>query len=364
MKPLPNITDPVFEQPDHYNLFDRFWLKLIRDKRDLPFVHLTLKITFIMVPLGLLLYMPFIAGWLWWTIAATYFFINNFIYKGSFGLMLHCTSHRAWFKSKYKWMNYYLPWFIGPFFGQTPETYFSHHIGMHHLENNLEDDESSTMLYQRDSLRGFTNYFLHFLFLGLITLIKYFDIRNRTKLRNKIIRGELSFIFLCGILCMINWQATVMVFIQSFFISRLIMMLGNWAQHAFVDYDEPSNFYKYSITCINTSYNHKCWNDGYHISHHIKPGMHYTLYPDHFKSTLDEYVKNKALVFEGVHWLHIWWYLMNKNYNKLADHLVNINGMFDSEQEAIELMKIRTHKMPKRGITVKSLKEKVGWAIN
>jgi hypothetical protein len=36
---------------------------------------------------------------------------------------------------------------------------------------------------------------------------------------------------------------------------------------------------------------------------------------------------------------------MRKNYKKLADHLVNINGMFTSEQEAISLMKSRTAKI-------------------
>lgn len=74
-------------------------------------------------------------------------------------LMLHCTSHRVLFKKQYGWLNYYLPWVIGPLFGQTPETYFVHHLGLHHAKNNTADDESSTMFYQRDSAWSFLHYF-------------------------------------------------------------------------------------------------------------------------------------------------------------------------------------------------------------
>ena len=360
MKPMPQtLTDPTFVKPDGYSKFDQFWVDKIKDERDLPFVHLSIKITLIMIPLGILLYMPFIEGWVWWTIAALYFYFNNFVYKAGFGLMLHCTSHRPWFKSKYKFMNHYLPWFVGPFFGQTPETYFSHHIGMHHLENNLEADESTTMTYQRDSFGGWFKYYLNFLFTGLITLAQYFHKRNRNKLRNKVIRGEFSFFLLCFLLgYFISWPATIMVFVIPFIISRIIMMLGNWAQHAFVDYDDPNNCYKNSITCINTNYNHKAWNDGYHISHHIKPTLHWTLHPNHLTENLQEYIDNEALVFDNIHFLHVWWYLMTKNYDKLLDNLVNIDGkMWKSREHALSVMLERTKKMERRGITVDSLKK-------
>ncbi len=342
MRAFPSITDPEFIRPQKYSAFDNFWLGLIRDERDLPFIYLTLKISLIMVPLGILLYMPFITGWLWWAVAVAYFYCNNFVFKGPFGLMLHCTSHRPWFKKEYGLANKYLAWIIGPFFGQTPETYASHHLGMHHRENNLEDDLSSTMDYQRDSLKDFGRYFAEFFFNGVLSLIHYFNIRKQKKLSRRVMRGELVFIFMCIGLCFVNWPATVMVFILPFLISRLIMMMGNWAQHSFVDPDDPGNDYKNSITCINAKYNKKCWNDGYHISHHIKPAMHWTQHPAHLKENLDEYADNMALVFDGVEFLFVWKNLMAKKYDVLADHLVNINNMFSSKEEAIRIMKHRT----------------------
>ena len=47
--------------------------------------------------------------------------------------MTHSTSHRKFFKQKYRYLNYYLTWIIGPFYGLSPNTFFAHHIGMHHI---------------------------------------------------------------------------------------------------------------------------------------------------------------------------------------------------------------------------------------
>jgi hypothetical protein len=124
------------------------------------------------------------------------------------------------------------------------------------------------------------------------------------------------------------------------------MMLGNWAQHSFIDGTNPENLYTNSINCINTKYNTVCWNDGYHIIHHLRPGMHYTEMPGEFLKRKDEFARNKAIVFDGIHYLHIFTFLLTKRYDKLAHNLVNINNMFASNEEAIMLLKERTRKIP------------------
>ena len=346
MKPLQALTDPVFVKPAQYSAFDSFLLRAIRDERDLPFVHLTLRITVTMLPVAVLLYMPFVKGW-WWALAAVaYQFLNNITYKGPFGLMLHCTSHRKLFKKEYEGLNNYIPWVLAPFFGHSPETYYTHHIGMHHAENNLEDDESSTMPYDRDSLRGWLHYFGKFLFTGIYHLATYFFRKKRQRLLFRSVRGEIMFILFCAAMCFVSWPATLMVFIIPFFLYRLVAMMGNWAQHAFIGADDPGNAYKNSITCINTKYNVKCWNDGYHISHHQRQTMHYTEHPGYFLKTLDGYVKNEAIVFDGIHFLHVFIWLMRKRYDLLAKHFVNIGDRFANDEEVKAFLKSRTRKIP------------------
>lgn len=344
MRNLPEINDPSSVAGPSTRL-DRFFASLLRDQRDLPFVHLTLKITFTLIPLAVLLFLPGVPAWLWWTAAVAYQYLNNITFKGPYGLMMHCTSHRPWFKRRFAFMNHYLPWIIGPFFGQTPETYYTHHIGMHHPENNMPEDESSTMGFQRDSFRDYLVYLGTFLFAGIYHLCSYFVRKQKKRLLYRSVRGELLFIAMCAGLCFINWPATLVVFILPFFTFRVIAMTGNWAQHAFIDANEPDNAYKNSVTCINTKYNEKCWNDGYHISHHIKSGMHWTEHPRFFRETLQEYINNDAVVFENIHFLHVFIYLVRGRYDLLAKHFVNIGNRYSSDEEIIATLRARTKRI-------------------
>jgi hypothetical protein len=97
---LPPNTDPVYHAPASLSRLDRFFLKLINDKRDLPFIYLTLKVCYTMLPFAVLLYLPFVNSWLWLASAAIYLYLNNVTYKGPFGLMMHCSSHRPLYKKK------------------------------------------------------------------------------------------------------------------------------------------------------------------------------------------------------------------------------------------------------------------------
>jgi fatty acid desaturase len=338
------LTDPEYTVPASTSALDRLFLRAIRDPRDLPFVHKTLEVTFTLIPLGVLLFMPFITGWLWWAIAVVYLFLNNVTYKGPFGLMLHCTTHRPFFKAP--WMNNYLPWVLAPFFGQSPETYHAHHVGMHHAENNLEPDESSTMPYQRDSGWAFVRYFVVFFFTGIYTLAAYFFMRKRKRLLYRVVRGELLFILGCALLCMVNWPATLVVFILPFIIFRLVAMAGNWVQHAFVSADEPGNPFQNSVTCINVKFNHKCWNDGYHISHHIDATMHWTDHPRYFREHLQDYADQRAVVFSGLNYLNIFGMLMSDRYDKLAEHFVNVGNVYRNNEEVIAFLRSRTAPVP------------------
>jgi hypothetical protein len=124
------------------------------------------------------------------------------------------------------------------------------------------------------------------------------------------------------------------------------MMAGNWAQHAFIDAASPENCYRNSITCINASYNRRCFNDGYHIGHHLKPAMHWTDLPLEFQNNLNVYKQEKAIVFHTIDFFIIWLFLMLRRYDWLAHFYVNL----DSEKpmpkpEIIALLKKRVQRI-------------------
>jgi len=342
MRSLSSITDPIYKQTAVGTL-DSFFLKYIKDKRDLPFIYLMIKLFLLFVPAAIIAFTIDNTTWIWWTLATVYCAALLW-YTGPFTLMLHNTSHRPFFKRAYKICNRFIPWVLCPFMGQSPDTYFSHHIGMHHAENNLEPDLSSTMKYQRDSFLDYMKYFISFLFLGVLQLIQYHKDRNKKKFMKQAIIGELTFFALWIILAIFNWKATILVFILPTIVVRFAMMSGNWAQHAFIDASAPENNYRNSITCINTLYNRRCFNDGYHIGHHLKPHMHWTEMPQDFEKNIDQYIANKAVVFEGIDYFVIWLWLMLKRYDILARHFVNIGNHYQSQEEIIAFLKQRTRK--------------------
>jgi fatty acid desaturase len=119
-------------------------------------------------------------------------------------------------------------------------------------------------------------------------------------------------------------------------------MAGNWVQHTFVDADEPGHHFKNSITCINVPFNHRCWNDGYHISHHIDPTMHWTEHPVYFQEHVAEFAKHEAVVFAGLNYMDVFVRLMRKRYDLLARHFVDIDGRYSSDEAVIAFLKSRT----------------------
>jgi fatty acid desaturase len=333
------LTDPVYAKPARYGRFDRFLLKFIVDERDLVFLHLMLRIAIVIVPIAVYLFLP---GRFSWWIAVPYLALNWVVFLGPYILMLHCACHRRLFKREYEWMNKIIPWVLGPFFGETPETYFGHHLGMHHPENNLDDDLSCTMRYQRDSFLHFLAYFFRFFLLIVPELSIYFTRKGRGKLLRKTLLGEFSWYLLVIALAFYNFEATLAVFIIPFVFARFMMMAGNWGQHAFIDASDAGNCYRNSITCINVAYNRKCFNDGYHIIHHLEPSLHYTDMPGEFLANLDHYARQKAIVFEGLDFFMIWFLLMVKAYKLLARKLVRLDDAMRSEDEVIAFLKSRT----------------------
>ena len=182
MKQLTVLTDPVCYPENKFRKYRKIGLELIYDKRDLPFIYLLTYVHFTVILPAILLYTSLFKGQIWWIVIIPYFFLSQFYYKGRFGLMFHCICHRKIFKKKYQLIYTYVTWCVAPFFGHSPESYFSHHIGMHHIENNMPQDSSCTMGYQRDSFKAFLKYYFKFLLFGFKTTFLYLYYHKRKKM--------------------------------------------------------------------------------------------------------------------------------------------------------------------------------------
>jgi len=339
------ITDPVFEKEKKPSLIGRFLMTFLRDERDIPIGIFAIKMNLLLLPYAIILFWP---GVFRWWLGLPYPLIAFAIFAGPYINLLHNISHRPVFKKQFKFLNTWLVWVNGPLIGQTPETYYAHHMGMHHYEGNLPADHSSTMKHQRDSIFGFLAYYLEFFLIGFPQLALYLYRKKRYKVVVNMIVGEFSYLALAAFALYFHTPAAICVFVIPFVLERFLLMAGNWGQHAFVDHDEPDNDYKSSITFINSKYNHLCFNDGYHIAHHLEAARHWMTFPEELQKNKQKYIDNKALIFHTTDFFQIFLMLMGKKYKKLASYVVQLdekNPM--SEEQIIELIKSRMKKFDK-----------------
>jgi len=325
----------------------KWWTRALNDPRDIVFVNLSLAMILTMWPAAGLLYWLSVTGQFSWWLAVPYAALF-YSWMDRFTLMLHCTVHRPLYNRSFKALNDVIPWLVGTVLGQTPTAYFVHHMGMHHREGNLPADLSTTMPFRRDRFTHWLQYWGRFMTLCTFELTLYHHRAGRGKMVRRLVLGEGVYWGVAVALSVwVSFEATVVVFIAPVVLMRTLMMAGNWGQHAFVDPDEPANDFKSSITCINSRYNRRCFNDGYHIIHHIKPSLHYTEMPVEFDQNRHLYGQQDAIVFDGLDFFEVWAILMFGSKRTLAKHFVQLPGAPErSEAEIIELFERRLRPFP------------------
>jgi hypothetical protein len=170
------------------------------------------------------------------------------------------------------------------------------------------------------------------------------------KLAARTLGGEVFFLAAMSVGLWLNWRPTLAVFVFPYVFVRFLMMFGNWGQHAFVDAARPASPYVNSITCINSRYNRRCFNDGYHIGHHVKATRHWSEMPEDFQRNVDTYAKEGAIVFEGIDFFMVWLLLMTGSWRRLARAYVRLPGAPErTEEEIIVLLKERVRPILREG---------------
>jgi hypothetical protein len=176
-------------------------------------------------------------------------------YMGSYTLMMHQHIHMRGILSKsYSRLDAAFPYITDPLMGHTWNSYYFHHVKHHHVEANGPNDLSSTVRYQRDDIWHFLHYVGRFYFFCWFDLPRYFLRTRKPDLALKAGGFEVgNYLFLYCMFSFVNARATCFVFLIPLAIMRLGMMIGNWAQHAFVDEVEPDSDFRSSITVIDVA---------------------------------------------------------------------------------------------------------------
>jgi fatty acid desaturase len=331
------LTDPI-HRPRPLRAIERVLATILHDSRDLPFVWLIAAVSATVVPAAVMLILaPNVS---WW-VASAYLLVLIAVFQARFLAMYHYVAHRMLFTRRTAFLNYWVNWVLGPLFGVPPNGYYAHHLLMHHVENNQEDDLSSTMPYQRDSFRDFLRYCFDVLGGAYYYLPVSLLRRKRYRLARHVFIGGFTYLGFIAVVACFNWRAALVVFIIPWAVAMLGFCCTTWGAHAFIDPATPDNIYRGAVICLNTLYNRVAFNDGYHIVHHVKPHLHWSELPTEFLANRANYAREGAIVFEKLDYPGIVFLLMIKRYDVLARHCVHL-GPRRSDAEMVAILRERT----------------------
>jgi fatty acid desaturase len=327
------LTDPTAVPTYGDGPLSRWCKSALYDPRDEVFVRLTLKMIVVMSVAMAILFRFFN----WWLVP---FYLALWgWYVPPVILMLHCTMHRPFIR-KPKWLGRIHAPLMAFFFGILTG-YTEHHMGMHHVEDNMGEDLSSTLRYRRDSFLHFLHYFGRFFFFVLIELPGYLSKKRRNAMARKAVLGEFAHWAVIAAAVYAKPGFGLVAFVTPYVVVRMMMMVGNWGQHAFINTARKNSGLANSITCINSGYNRRAFNDGYHVGHHLKANRHWTELPQDFLDSREMYVKEGVIVFEKIDFFLVSVLLWTGSWRTLAKCFVRLDGIERSDDDVIAMLKSR-----------------------
>jgi hypothetical protein len=86
-------------------------------------------------------------------------------------------------------------------------------------------------------------------------------------------------------------------------------------------------------------YNWVGFNDGYHITQHLRLNLHWTEKPAEYLQHRTSYSGEGAIVFGGIDYYQIATLLFSKRYGTLAHHCFDVSEGRLSEQEMSEILR-------------------------
>jgi hypothetical protein len=318
---------------------------LMKDERDLPLVWLQINIVTMLLPAAVLVFWVNmnVESSLYCFLCGVAYFVLLVVFEERFILMLHFSSHRAIYKDRR--LHDLMVWGLPSFFGIPPGTvYHSHHVIMHHIENNHGMDISSTEMYQRDNWLHFLMYWIRFAVLIAIEVPAY---SFKTKRWNYFAESLLGIgAWAMGIYFLtthVSAGGAFWVFILPHIFSMTAMAFGNWSQHMFVDPDSPESNYTLTYNCMDTPGNQTTFNDGYHIVHHVNARLHWTEMPKWFHDNREKHFEGGAITFRGIHFMDVGILTMTGQLHKLASHYVHLGKREDTPtvDQVVEIFKKR-----------------------
>ena len=321
---------------------DRLGRKVLRDPRDTPALRLMVSISLTALPIflvqlalgkpRLLLVVAF-----YLSLYGPKFqrFVRMFSAK-------HLEAHRrqGYFSDKYdKVFGRYLEFVLGYLYGNVPELDRTVHVRLHHTEQGGPGDTVSSIGCDRTSRLDFLWYLSDNIWtvLGLVPYA-YFKARGDKKNQRRMLWGMTRFYVYFAAVFTYDWQIGILFVLVPLLTMNFITAITAWVQHAFCDPENPEDYFANTVTLADEL----CFmNEGYHLCHHHRAGLHWTEMPAHLERISGKMRDAGSLVFRDLDFMELFLELtLLRRMNVLAEKLVPWEPM--NQEQRLALLAKRT----------------------
>jgi len=321
---------------------DRLGKEVLRDSRDTPALRLMISLSLTVVPIfviQLVLGKPRL-------LLAIAFYLSLYGLKFQRVVRMfsakHLEAHRpqGYFSAKYdKVFGRYVEFFLGYFYGDLPELGRTVHVRLHHKENGGSDDTVSSSGYDRTSPLDFLWFLSDNIWTALgLAPYAYFKARGDEKNRRRMLWGMTRYYVYFGAVFIYDWRIGIVFVLVPLLCMNFIMAIAAWVQHAFCDPEHPEDYFANTVTIFDEV---NFMNEGYHLCHHHRSGLHWAEMPAHLERIRDKMRESGSLVFRDLDFMELFFELtILRRMDVLAEKLVPWEPM--NHEQRLALLAKRT----------------------